>query len=136
NIPYTVTAGPDGGGNTLATAHDIGSLSHGAERTLNDYVGPDDVRDTFKFTLPNGSRVTPTFSTSIAGISVFFVQDRNGNGLIEDSEKFFGGTDLVPGTYFLRVQNVNNTGTQYSLNLTVKDIADGTGDNTRANAFN
>lgn len=135
HINFNVTSGADNAGGSLATAKNLGSLTQGSEISLNDYVGPDDVRDTYKFTLPNGSRVSATFTPSISGVSIFFVQDKNGNGLIESSEKSFGASDLVPGTFFLRIQNENNTGTLYDGKLTVEDINDGAG-NTRSTAKN
>ncbi|HSV15557.1 MAG TPA: PPC domain-containing protein, partial [Tepidisphaeraceae bacterium] len=133
HLAFNVTNGPDGAGNTLASAHDLGSLLHGASKTLSDYVGPDDTADMFKFTLPNGSHVRSSFVTSVPGVNTFFVQDRNHDGQIQSSEKLFNAADLVPGTFFFRVEKGNTTGAKYSVKLTVSDIDDG-GGNTFASA--
>jgi len=135
HIAFTHSSVADGAGSTLATAHNLGTLHHGTDITLSDYVGPDDLTDIFKLTIPNGSNVAFTFNPSISGVQTFLVQDRNGDGQIQSSEKFFAQANLVPGTYFLVVQRSNSTGVIYHLHLTVNDIEDG-GGNTLATAFN
>lgn len=137
--PYTINFHPttviDAALNTLLLAKPLGPIHHGDALTLADYVGPDDTMDAYAFTIPNGSTVSSTFSGSGSGVSTFFVQDRNTDGLIQSSEKISGIADLVPGAYYLCIQRNGTTGTLYNTTLRANEINDGAG-NSRSNARN
>jgi hypothetical protein len=123
---------PDGAGNTLPQARDIGILS--GNQTFNDFVGDIDRDDLYRFSVS----ATSSFSASLDGLSadadLELIQDRNGNGIDEDDEVIvfseLGGASseaiqnilLDPGAYFVRVLQFQGN-TNYNLNLSATPFA-------------
>lgn len=116
-------------GNTLNTAHDIGSLS--ATYTTSNFVGSSDTSDFYGFSLDG----TSNFNLSLTGLSsdadVRLIQDLNGNSIFDYdlgeqiAYSNFGSTfdesinlqSLAAGDYFVQVYQYSGD-TDYNLNLT------------------
>ncbi len=101
-------------GNTLSTALDIGSVS--GERSFKEFVGTTDRNDIYRFSLSNNSDIKLTLSSLTQSAYIALIQDKNGNGRIDDgdgdvlksdsgysSENGYINQALAAGTYFIRV---------------------------------
>lgn len=135
----TMTANPpDGAGNTLSLARNIGTLS--TTQRFNDFVGNTDTNDYYRFNLTTASN----FSLSLNNLSADAdVQLLNSNGVTIQSSTLGGTTSdnisrqLNAGTYYVRVYPYSGS-TNYTLGLSataLPTIADGAG-NTLATARN
>jgi hypothetical protein len=121
---------PDGAGNTLSQARNIGVLN--ATQTFNDFVGDIDLDDFYRFNLATQSNfnLNLTFSgiTPNADADAYLVKDSNNDGqidlteIIASSENF--GSDpetinvnsLVAGDYYVLVEQYEGD-TNYTLQV-------------------
>ncbi|MBF2069258.1 ELWxxDGT repeat protein [Fischerella thermalis] len=112
------TIGADIAGNARSTAKDIGTLN--GSRDFSDFVGTIDTRDVYKFTLSNNSVFNLTLSGLIANADVELL---NSSGTVLLSSTNTGNadesinTDLVAGTYYVRIKQITPAETFYNLNL-------------------
>lgn len=116
-------ASADLGGNTIATALDLGSLGRSA--VYQDAVGPADPNDYYRFSLDARS----TFSLALRGlVADADVQLLRSDGSLLQASSNAGtvseslNTTLDAGTYFIRVFPYNRA-TGYTLNLSSTAIA-------------
>lgn len=104
---------PDGAGNTLATAKNLGTskgLSH-----VDDYVGSIDSGDFYKFTAAGSGLVGAALVSEFGGdADLALIRDANNNGKVDSNEILATGKltssgakeltkSITPGNYFLRV---------------------------------
>src|SRR5262249_19362954 len=117
-ITVGVNGQPDNAGNTQATARDIGTLS--STQTFQDFVGPVDTNDYYKFTL--GS--SPPFRLDLDALAANAdVQLLNSSGTVLASSTQSSITpdslssSLAAGTYYVRVfpQSTATPATMYTL---------------------
>lgn len=132
NLALTGTPIPDNPGETTAAAQPI-TLS-GTAQIFNDFVTDSnnaDPDDYYTFTLNNKStKLSASITGLTAGVQVT-VRDIN-NGLITSfpTDGSTGETILAAGTYYVRVNPIINSTTNYQLSLTGTAIADNAGDTT------
>jgi Bacterial pre-peptidase C-terminal domain. len=119
NLQLSATAIPDGAGNEITTAQDIGALGATAV-TKNDWVGGIDNYDYYKFSLTKNS----TLNLNLSGLT------QNANLHLMDSDgdqiaySIQAGTkdesilnNLTPGTYYVRVNSPSGEDTTYNLGV-------------------
>lgn len=133
----SASGGSSGGGGSsssdnLLAAVDLGNLT--GTQTRTDFVGTTDSSDIYRFVL----NTTSNFSISLSGLSadadVDFVQDFNGNGVINFEEVIDGGVNagtsseainrnsLAAGTYFVRVFQDQGVDTNYNLSVSATPV--------------
>jgi hypothetical protein len=119
-------------GNTLSTALDIGSIN--GERNFKEFVGTTDRNDIYRFSLNNNSDIKLTLSSLTDGAYIAVIQDKNGNGQIDNgdgdvltsdsgysSENANINTALQAGTYFIRVYPYSSDrNTNYDLKISAQ----------------
>jgi hypothetical protein len=141
--PYRITlssvTGPDPAGETLGTARNLGTISlESPLLTFDEYVGPDDTSDIYKFSTSQGIHLVETLqnASNSLGRTLQIIRDANGDGQVQASEIFPSTVvDLVPGTYFARI--LRNSGfSNYRINLAASQIDNQTANNTRGTASN
>jgi hypothetical protein len=129
---------PDGAGNTLATARDLGTLS--ANQTLPDQVGANDPNDYYRFTLATAA----TLNLRMDGLSADADVELLSSTGAQIARSVNSGTvaeslsrSLAAGTYYVRVYPYGGAGTTYSLHLSATAAAptDGAG-NSYSTALN
>lgn len=112
-------------------AYDLGTLTGTA--IAQDYIGPLDNRDFYRFNVSQTRQFTATLNNSSRGSEIYLYADRNGNGFADSSElisyaswyhPYYGSssptisTSLNAGTYFLLVDGSNSwPGAAYNLTL-------------------
>lgn len=129
---------PDGGGDSLANATNIGTVG-GTTVTRTDYLSAVDTTDTFKFnTLTGGPFV---FDATVGGLFpgsdniVQLINDANGDGSVDageilDSAETFNGSgvhvsaSLNTGTYFVRLIRAGGEGS-YTLSMVSRNTDQG-----------
>jgi hypothetical protein len=106
-------ARPDGAGNTLATAKNLGTINGLTHR--DDYVSDADTVDFYKFTAAAPGTVGASLGTEFGGdADLALIRDANNNGKVDTNEILasgaltsFGSKELSKsisaGNYFLRV---------------------------------
>lgn len=113
---------PDGAGNSLGQAADLGVLS--GVQTRRDFVSAEDPDDFYRFQVNDFSQFTLFLDEQTANAQVYLIQDVNGNGLVDPDEVIVGsesqGADreyisrtLTPGSYFIRVNYAMGPGSYY-----------------------
>lgn len=115
---YHLTLTSDFAGDTRAAARDLGTV--GPSRTVNDYVGPDDVNDLYRFHVAEPGATTLSLSGLSADANVFLLDDA-GQPIASSTN---GGTagerltrSLRTGTYYVLVKPSGNASTNYALTL-------------------
>ncbi|GAB4281993.1 MAG: hypothetical protein Fur0025_10830 [Oscillatoriaceae cyanobacterium] len=109
-------------GNNITTTTNLGVLSSGS-RTVNDFVGRDDRRDWYIFSLANPSEFTMSIGGTTASANAYLYEDINGNGQIDDGEYITGinssdrRRNLSAGSYFVVVATGLGNNTNYTLEL-------------------
>ncbi|MBD2090242.1 PPC domain-containing protein [Microcoleus sp. FACHB-1515] len=108
---------PPVGDDSIATAIDIGTLT--TTTVKEEFVGPEDPVDFFKFTLNDIANVEVRVE-ELSGSGTFeLIRDDNNNGLVDTGEIYrssfgsFSPIDMPSGTYFLRASS--NSATRYRL---------------------
>jgi serine protease len=128
---YSLTLTSDAAGSTFATARNLGFVGGTfPSRTVQDYVGPTDPDDIYRFQLSTASDVRIDLTNLSADADLFLARDANGNGRLDvgeliDSSILAGTTpDAIPvnglaaGTYFIYVvPGVSTAATNYRLSL-------------------
>lgn len=127
---------PDAAGNTLLQARDLGLLQ--GEIRLNDFVGNADIRDVYRFSVTETTRIAIDLNGLSADTDLFLVQDINQDGLIVEPIEVLGESAnpgvtsegvsisaLAPGTYYISVKSFEGD-TNYTLNLSGSAIATAT----------
>ncbi|MFM2063682.1 MAG: hypothetical protein RLZZ507_3353 [Cyanobacteriota bacterium] len=136
-VSATAVAQPDGAGNTLSTARDIGLLS--SSRSFQDFVGTIDTNDYYRFNLTQ----TSNFNLSLNGLSADAdVQLLDSSGaVIQGSYGVFSLSESITrtlnaGTYYIQVYPFSGS-TNYNLTVAATAVtsADGAG-NTLTTARN
>ncbi|BBD58390.1 peptidase [Nostoc sp. HK-01] len=136
-LAATAVSQPDGAGNTLATARNIGTLS--SSQSFQDFVGTIDTNDYYRFNLTQ----TSNFNLLLNGLSADAdVQLLNSTGgLIQGSYGEYSLSESITrtlnaGTYYIRVYPYTSS-TNYNLTLSATAVTstDGAG-NTLATARN
>ncbi len=113
---------PDGAGNSLIQAADLGVLS--GVQTRRDFVSVEDLDDFYRFQVNDLSQFTLFLDEQTANSQVYLIQDVNGNGLVDGDEVIVGSESqgtygeyinrtLTPGTYFIRVAHAMGPGSYY-----------------------
>lgn len=112
----------------LTQARDLGTIG---SASVNDFVGNSNALDIYRFNVNNPSTVNITLNGLSADADLFLIQDRNGNGILdEDAESSevisFSNAEgvtqeqisqlLQPGSYFVAVEQFEGE-TNYNLNL-------------------
>ena len=109
--PQAVTnAPPDGAGNTLATALDVGVLS--STQNFSDFAGAVDRVDLYRFSVDRISRFNASLTGLTADLDLALVRDLNANGILDMGEEIIfsdnlGSEDeainviIAPGEYFV-----------------------------------
>ncbi|MEB3292409.1 MAG: S8 family serine peptidase, partial [Synechococcales bacterium] len=133
-LSATPVAPPDGAGNSLSTARNLGVLN--SSRSFQDYVGVLDNHDYYRFSLSQVS----DFSLQLNGLSAdadVVLLDRNGT-LLQGSYGVFTLDEsiarrLSAGDYYVRVYPYSGS-TTYNLNLSAIAVAntDGAGNSLAA----
>jgi hypothetical protein len=125
NLSSIALGAPDGAGNTLATAFNIGLLN--SSLTFNDFVGNADPIDYYSFTLDTSSLFNLDLTGLSADADAYLIRDANGNGVVESGEVIAASTlsgsapesisqALSVGSYYLAI--VQYTGdTTYTLDI-------------------
>ncbi|MEG4573861.1 Calx-beta domain-containing protein, partial [Microcoleus sp. N3A4] len=131
--PTPTTPTPtDLAGNTLSTARDIGTFN--GTQTFNDFVGSADIDDFHSLNVTVPSELTITLTDLSADADLLFVEDTNGNGVVDNSDGFnsfeilgFSGelgttSEKIqgisePGKYFIWVKSYEGN-TNYNLAVT------------------
>ncbi len=124
----------DAGGNTLATATDLGPLQ--GSRVVSDYVGPADRDDYFRFSVGGQAPVDVRLDQLSADADLTLLNASG--GMIRSSA--YGGNSpeaisvtLPPGTYYVRVYPYASAATNYRLTLSSTPAApDYAGNSTSA----
>lgn len=123
------TTAPDRAGNSLGEARDLNAIGSVA----SDFVGAADTQDFYRFELDTTSSVSVALNRLSADAKVELIQDRNGNGVVDDGEVLqtssaggatsanLNASSLAAGNYYVRVSSISGD-TNYQLNLT-RDIA-------------
>lgn len=123
---YSLRLTADAAGSTLATARNIGSLS--GFRSFTDFIGQQDQRDFYRFSLNTASNVSINLPGLTADMDLFLGRDANGNGVIDAGETLaISATDgnspesitinnLASGAYYVWVEQFSGEG-NYTLNL-------------------
>ena len=127
-VSASATAEPDGAGNRLETARDMGLLI-GSE-SFQDFVGTSDINDYYRFTLSEESLFNLTMDGLSADADVQLL-DSNGQ-LIQGSYNSSAGAeaierDLSAGDYYVRVYPFLSNDTDYRLVLSAGALADADG---------
>jgi hypothetical protein len=145
NYQLSIVAKPDGAGNSLTTADNLGTVG-GSNSLISkaDIVSAADYEDDYKFTLAKPGTIHAQLSPYLGGDSnLQLIQDKNHNNVIDSGDviaaSFNPGhtTDsifksLAAGTYFLRVVHNQSDGPSvYELTM----VADLIG-NTISTAYN
>ncbi|NES97573.1 MAG: hypothetical protein F6K32_20630, partial [Desertifilum sp. SIO1I2] len=116
----------DGGGNSLATATDLGELVD--EINVNDFVSNSDPDDYYRFSLSQETGFAMFLSGLTADADVELIQDKNNNGVVDDGEvigrseeagvdpEYVDVARLAPDTYYVRVLEFDGD-TPYQLDL-------------------
>lgn len=109
---------PDGAGNTLDSARNIGTLN--SSRFFRDFVGSSDTNDYYRFNVTQNSSFRLVLNGLTADADVELLN--SSGGLVQSSTE--GGSDselieqqLNAGTYYVRVYPFNNSNTNYDLLL-------------------
>ncbi len=113
---------PDGAGNSLIQAADLGVLN--GVQTRRDFVSAEDPDDFYRFQVNDFSQFTLFLDEQTANSQVYLIQDVNGNGLVDGDEVIVGSESqgtygeyinrtLTPGTYFIRVAHAMGPGSYY-----------------------
>jgi hypothetical protein len=110
---------PDGAGNTLSTARNVGTLNGG--RLFRDFVGTSDTNDYYRFVLNRNSGFRLNLSRLTADADVQLLN--SGGGLIQSSTASGANPETIErqlnaGTYYVRVYPFGNSNTNYELLLT------------------
>lgn len=124
---YSMTLGvrnTDVAGNTLGTALNLGNVQ--GQIIESDSVSSNDLSDIYKFTLTLASTVRASFPATATGTNanLFLIQDKNGNGAIDDGDNLASSTNpfstgesltqrLAAGTYFVGVFRLAETPTYH-----------------------
>ena len=131
-VSASVTADPDGAGNRLETARDIGLLS--SSESFQDFVGTSDTNDYYRFTLNDESRFNLTMDSLSADADVELLDS---NGLLIQGSYRSSAEDesieqtLSAGSYYVRVYPFltpySTNDTDYRLLLSASAIASSDG---------
>jgi Ca2+-binding RTX toxin-like protein len=127
---------PDLAGNTLGNARFIGSLSENptpnTQRTVafNDFVGPNDTNDYYRFSLDSTTNVSLVLDGLSANADVKLVK-ANGqeitNSTLGNTQTETISQTLEKGTYYVQVFQSSNASTNYNLTLKAGEGKDGFG---------
>jgi hypothetical protein len=116
------TATPDGAGNTLETARDVGFLT--SPQTFSDRVDFNDTNDYYRFRVANPGTFNLTVNNFTADVDV---QLYNASGTLLAGSFNSGITPeslnllLAAGTYYVRVYPYSGGVTNYTLNLSLTE---------------
>jgi Bacterial pre-peptidase C-terminal domain len=114
-----VATPPDLAGNTLATAR---AISVGPQHSAyDDFVGPNDTFDYYKFTIGTTAHLTATMNGLAADADLYLLNSAgtdvahsyNSNSTPE----LIDMSNFSAGTYYLEVHSYNNAATNYHLDL-------------------
>ncbi|MFB2880088.1 pre-peptidase C-terminal domain-containing protein [Floridanema aerugineum] len=124
----------DRAGNTLSEARDLDAIGSVA----SDFVGTADTDDFYRFNLDTTSSISLSLNRLSADAKLELIQDKNGNGVVDDGEVLqtstaggatsanLNASSLAAGNYYVRVSPVSGD-TNYNLNLT-KNFASSVGE--------
>ncbi|MEG5040352.1 MULTISPECIES: S8 family serine peptidase [unclassified Microcoleus] len=114
--------------NSLASALDVVGVENGRV-TLNDFVGANDIEDSYRFTINSTSDLNLRLDGLTVDADLELIKDNNSNRLVDvgeivDQSINFGSTPdninllgVSPGTYYVRVSSFLGASTNYSLTL-------------------
>lgn len=130
NLSVAATAIPDLAGNSIATAHTIGTLS-GAAQSFTDSVNVGDTSDYYSFNVAQNSQVSLSLSGVTANAS-FTLYDASGNTVLNasDATPSHNGSitvNLAPlstGSYYIGIAN-NYDSTNYTLTASAVALQSG-----------
>lgn len=115
---------PDGAGNSLASAKDMGLLG-ASPKIYNDYVGGQDSNDDYSFTLDGTRNLRLALSGLSANADLVLM---NSQGAVLASSTQAGNAEesirvdaLAAGTYYLRVLQASGS-TQYTLSASAQPV--------------
>ncbi len=116
---YTLSAEakPDAAGNSLKSAHNIGTLS--GLTHLEDFVSDADPVDYYKFTTPASGSIGAALAIDFGGdADIALIHDANNNGVVDKNDVLASATatkmgeeftkPIPAGTYYLRVSYVES----------------------------
>ncbi len=116
---YSLTLTPDGAGNSLSTARNMGVLN--SNRTVIDSInGQADALDYYRFTLNTTSIVDIYLGGLANDLDLMLIQDVNNNGILDANDGVVSSVNpgtqsdqitrvLGPGTYYVQVRQPNPT---------------------------
>ncbi|MDY6939252.1 MAG: hypothetical protein SWY16_16500 [Cyanobacteriota bacterium] len=128
NLLVSPVAGlsPDGVGNSLSAALDLGTLT--IAQTIDDGIGLLDNTDVYRFTLDTPANFEAVLDGVRGNVILELIEDRNNNGQVDTGSPVRDVTEIIEtannelgvaldsGTYFLRLR-YDRTDEDYSLNL-------------------